>query len=227
MGEPAPIDPLANVFDDRFNRSMSLAQRMHLVMTRVDYIQKQPKKQGMNYSFVSHDSVTALIREHTVACGIIYYPLNESAKFTVDGNRCQLVMAVRFESIDDADDFKDVLGIGFGIDPGDKGPGKAISYATKYALLKAFGLETGDDPDQDQNVQHRTSLQQKADELEKTMVAAQDAPALRAIVTEPATAEIYRALAGQNQAEYRRMRQVMAREAKRVSLDLATLGDQS
>lgn len=32
----------------------------------------------------------------------------------------------------------------------DKGPGKAISYAVKYAYLKAFALETGDDPDHDQ-----------------------------------------------------------------------------
>jgi len=43
---------------------------------------------------------------------------------------------------------------GYGVDGGDKGPGKAISYAFKYALLKTFCLETGDDPDQDANAQY-------------------------------------------------------------------------
>jgi hypothetical protein len=40
---------------------------------------------------------------------------------------------------------------GFGIDDQDKGPGKAISYAVKYAYLKALCLESGDDPDEDQD----------------------------------------------------------------------------
>jgi hypothetical protein len=38
---------------------------------------------------------------------------------------------------------------GYGIDTQDKGIGKAISYAVKYALLKQFCLETGDDPERD------------------------------------------------------------------------------
>ena len=36
-----------------------------------------------------------------------------------------------------------------GIDPGDKGSGKAMTYADKYALMKAYKISTGDDPDQD------------------------------------------------------------------------------
>lgn len=35
-----------------------------------------------------------------------------------------------------------------GIDPGDKGSGKAMTYADKYALMKAYKISTGDDPDQ-------------------------------------------------------------------------------
>ena len=49
-------------------------------------------------------------------------------------------------------DLIDVETFGFGIDDQDKGPGKAMSYAVKYALLKTLGLETGDDPDMDQDV---------------------------------------------------------------------------
>ena len=57
---------------------------------------------------------------------------------------------VRFENIDDRTDFIDVATFGYGVDPQDKGPGKAMSYGVKYALLKLLGLETGDDPDEEQ-----------------------------------------------------------------------------
>ena len=36
-----------------------------------------------------------------------------------------------------------------GLDTGDKAPGKAMTYADKYALMKAYKLSTGDDPDKD------------------------------------------------------------------------------
>ena len=35
-----------------------------------------------------------------------------------------------------------------GIDTQDKGSGKAMTYADKYALMKAYKISTGDDPDQ-------------------------------------------------------------------------------
>ena len=47
-----------------------------------------------------------------------------------------------------------VRAFGYGIDNGEKGPGKAVSYAVKYALLKTFCLETGDDPDRDAGTEH-------------------------------------------------------------------------
>jgi hypothetical protein len=63
-------------------------------------------------------------------------------------------MVIRFANIDAPDDHIDVETFGHGIDQGDKSPGKAMSYAVKYALLKTLGLETGDDPDLDQDVRH-------------------------------------------------------------------------
>jgi hypothetical protein len=41
----------------------------------------------------------------------------------------------------------EVCAYGYGIDPQDKGVGKAVSYASKMALLKCFMLETGEDPE--------------------------------------------------------------------------------
>lgn len=125
----------------------NILQRLHAVMQEVDYIQKDPKKQGMQYSYVSHDKVTGLVRPVLVKHGVIYYPQDMECR--QDGNRTEVRMCIRFANIDDKTDYIDVQTLGYGIDSQDKGPGKAISYAVKYALLKALGLETGDDPDND------------------------------------------------------------------------------
>lgn len=123
---------------------LNIHQRLHAVMQAVDYIQKE-KKAGMNYTIVSHDSVTAKVRPELVKAGVVYYPVRIDRK--QDGNRTEIDMVVRFANVDIPTDFIDVAAIGYGIDNQDKGPGKATSYAVKYALLKALGLETGDDPD--------------------------------------------------------------------------------
>lgn len=44
-----------------------------------------------------------------------------------------------------------------GIDTGDKGSGKAMTYADKYALMKAYKISTGDDPDQNPSEEARYS----------------------------------------------------------------------
>ncbi len=133
----------------------NIYQRLHAVMQEVDYIQKE-KRQGMRYSIVSHDAVTAKVRPLMVKHGVVYFPTN----FRMDqvGNRTQLACDVVFQNIDDPADFMAVATAGYGIDDQDKGPGKAISYAVKYALLKALGLETGDDPDIEQDVQHKPDM---------------------------------------------------------------------
>lgn len=41
-----------------------------------------------------------------------------------------------------------ITSYGMGVDPQDKAPGKAMTYCDKYALLKAYKIQTGDDPDQ-------------------------------------------------------------------------------
>ena len=55
----------------------------------------------------------------------------------------------RFVNVDFPDEHIDVVSYGDGIDSADKAPGKAMTYSDKYALLKAYKIQTGDDPDQD------------------------------------------------------------------------------
>lgn len=54
----------------------------------------------------------------------------------------------RFVNIDNPDDHIDILSYADGIDSGDKTTGKAMTYCDKYALMKAYKISTGEDPDQ-------------------------------------------------------------------------------
>lgn len=54
----------------------------------------------------------------------------------------------RFVNVDKPDEYIDITTYGDGVDSQDKAPGKAMTYADKYALLKAYKIMTGDDPDQ-------------------------------------------------------------------------------
>lgn len=54
----------------------------------------------------------------------------------------------RFVNIEDPEDYIETTTFAEGIDTQDKGSGKAMTYADKYALLKAYKISTGEDPDQ-------------------------------------------------------------------------------
>lgn len=55
----------------------------------------------------------------------------------------------RFANIDRPEEFVETTSFGTGIDTGDKAPGKAMTYADKYALMKMYKISTGaaNDPD--------------------------------------------------------------------------------
>lgn len=54
----------------------------------------------------------------------------------------------RFVNIDNPEDYIETVVFSEGIDAQDKGSGKAMTYADKYALMKVYKISTGDDPDQ-------------------------------------------------------------------------------
>ncbi|MEC9345527.1 MAG: ERF family protein [Pseudomonadota bacterium] len=129
----------------------NIYQRLHAAAGEIKRIAKE-KPKGLMYEVVTHDAVTAACKPVLLARGVHYHPVN--MRVTQCGNRTEVLMDVRFVNIDKPDDFVDVPSCGYGIDPQDKGPGKAMSYAVKFALLKALGLETGEDADLEQPANH-------------------------------------------------------------------------
>jgi hypothetical protein len=130
--------------------SLNVLQRLHAVMADLGYVQKTGRtaKEAGGYTFVKHDEVTAAVRPLFVEHGIVSLPT--VVDHHRDGNQTTLVVDVTFVNIDLPTDFVTVRAVGYGIDKQDKGPGKAMSYAVKYALLKTLSLETGDDPEVDE-----------------------------------------------------------------------------
>lgn len=129
--------------DDKLN----IYQRMHAMMTDVSYVAKENKRVNGQYTFVSHDAVTRVVREAAVKHRVVIIP-SVTERFQ-DGNRTDVTVSIKFVNIDNPADFVEANFFGYGIDTQDKGPGKAVSYACKYGYLKMLGLETGDDPEKD------------------------------------------------------------------------------
>lgn len=137
---------------------MNLLQRINAVRKGIAYIQKDKSvSTGGNNSYkaVTHDAVTAMVREHMVEHGIVSWPhLVESQSMPYEINadnvrakqfRYEATYDFTFCNIEDRNDCLTIRIQAHAMDNADKAPGKALSYAMKYALLKLFNLESGDD----------------------------------------------------------------------------------
>lgn len=69
----------------------------------------------------------------------------------------------RFVNIDIPEQYIDITSYADGIDTGDKATGKAMTYADKYALMKAYKISTGDDPDKDASPENGYTKKPKID----------------------------------------------------------------
>ncbi len=132
----------------------NIFQRINAVMQEIDYIKKDKKVSGggANYAAVSHDQVVAMVRDSLVKHGIVYYPeqINSTVLVARDKSKDIAMMLyegeynIHFVNIDDGADRLTVRIVGHANDNGDKAPGKAVTYATKSAILKVFAIETGE-----------------------------------------------------------------------------------
>lgn len=132
---------------------MNLHQKINEVRKKVAYLQKD-KEVGGKYKAVTHDAVTAAVREHLIEHEILVVPRLRESESVVTGVstakgipyiRYEATYAVEFVDCANPADKLAVVLDAHAMDEGDKAPGKAISYATKYAMLKLFTIETGDD----------------------------------------------------------------------------------
>lgn len=129
---------------------MNIYQRINEIKKEVAYVKKDAAVQG--YKAVTHDMVTAATRSAMVKHGVVATQTLIDSSLEVAGNTAKgspiyLYKAkylIKFVNIDDPKESVDVTIESHALDHGDKGSGKAMSYAMKYAKLKVFDLETGE-----------------------------------------------------------------------------------
>ena len=83
----------------------------------------------------------------------------------------RLEVVYRFVNVDNPEEYVEINTYGDGIDSGDKAAGKAMTYADKYALLKAYKISTGEDPDQEPSDELKSYKDEKATERQLAMIS--------------------------------------------------------
>jgi len=130
--------------------TMNIFQRINAVMKEVQYVQKDATVE--RYKAVSHDQVVSVARAALVKHGVVIYPCQFAGDVvevltTKNGGRMALYSGeyeIYFVNVDNGDDRISVKVHAHAMDNGDKAPGKAVTYATKTAILKVLCLETGE-----------------------------------------------------------------------------------
>lgn len=126
-------------------------------------------KNGRNdfhgYAYATEADVVESVRPHMVENGLMLIPHVDTVSQDQHGNT-NIVVNYRLYHV--SGDFIEFNVAASGNDRnrngvGDKGIYKAMTGASKYAMLKLFSLATGDDPEKDEN--HKKAQKQEEDEL--------------------------------------------------------------
>lgn len=141
----------------------TLVKKLAKVMQEVKCIQKRGYNSFNNYKYATESDVAEKIREELAQQNVIMIPSVVSHSTREHTNRkgnteyiTTVKMDFTFVDGDSGEQFVFSM-VGEGQDAGDKGSYKAITGAQKYALMKAFMIPTGDDPEADEGVDQRNS----------------------------------------------------------------------
>lgn len=111
---------------------------------------------GQTYKAMSESQVLWAVKKVEAKYRVYSYPYSrriiESGQITTDKGKTnffeRIEVVYRFVNMDNSSEFVDITSYGDGIDPQDKSVSKSMTYSDKYALMKAYKITTGEDPDQ-------------------------------------------------------------------------------
>ena len=144
---------------------MNIYQKMSAATEKINRVAKNLKV-GVGqsqYKAVGEADVLEAVKPVEIELGIYSFPLSRKivdtqimttkneygGKVTEKNSLFMRIETVyRFVNAENPDEHIDITTCGDGVDSQDKAPGKAMTYSDKYALLKAYKMETGDDPEQ-------------------------------------------------------------------------------
>lgn len=147
--------------ENKVEKKLNIFQRMQSISNEISSVGKDlsvDMGNGKSYKAVSEANILEAVKPLEAKFGVYSYPFNreviENAELITNskyGEKRSLYMRLkvvyRFVNVDDPKEYVDIISYGDGVDTQDKAPGKAMTYADKYALMKAYKISTGDDPD--------------------------------------------------------------------------------
>lgn len=148
-------------------------------MEEVAYVQKDKRNEFQHYNYASESAAIAAIRPALIKAGLFMLPSVEKMWLDDRGNTHVEMLYRIFDSSGDYIQFK---AVGSGQDKsGDKGVYKALTGASKYALLKTFMLETGDDPEVPREDEKKEEKKQPLKAVPKEVKTAKIQPIAEAV----------------------------------------------
>ena len=141
---------------------MNIYEKMMEATKRIGVVAKNLSVEtggGRGYKAVSERDILDAVKPVEIELGIHSLPLKRELveadileSETKNGKKTtfytHLRTTYRFVNVEAPEEYIDIISYSVGLDSGDKGDGKAATYGDKYALMKAYKISTGDDPDQ-------------------------------------------------------------------------------
>lgn len=126
---------------------MNIYQKIQAVMQDIQYLAKDDQVSfgTTKYKAISEEKVTTTVRASMIKNGLVMFP--ETLDISKDGQITTVNVTYKMVNVDDPTEQIIIASCGQGSDTQDKGSGKAMTYAYKYALLRTFAIPTGEDPD--------------------------------------------------------------------------------
>ena len=152
-------------------KDMNIYQKMAAITAELKAVEKDLTVQTTktsSYKAVSERGILDAVKPLEEKYGIYSYPLsrevlesnliqNETIYEDAKGNKTttpktsymtRIKTVYRFVNTDLPSEYIDTITFAEGIDSQDKGSGKAMTYADKYALMKSYKISTGEDVDE-------------------------------------------------------------------------------
>lgn len=152
-------------------KEMNIYQKMAAITAELKAVEKDLTVQttkSSSYKAVSERGILDAVKPLEDKYGVYSFPVsrevleshliqNESVYEDNKGNKTttpktsymtRIKTVYRFVNIDNPAEYIDTITFAEGIDSQDKGSGKAMTYADKYALMKSYKISTGEDVDE-------------------------------------------------------------------------------
>jgi len=155
----------------------SLVKKLVEISEKSGYVQKRGYNKFHKYNYVLEADLLEMIKPELLKRNIVMIPsvVDERCIGTEQGNLCCLTLRVTFYDGDSGETLS-FNSIGYGLDTGDKGAYKAQTGAMKYALMKAFNVSTGEEPEDEDREYTQVPTRAAVPKVDHTPAKGVDAP---------------------------------------------------